>query len=343
MGSQKKPKVSVVVPVFNVEQYLPQCLECLNNQTYTNIEIVLVDDESKDGSGYICDQYANNHCNARVVHQKNMGLSGARNIGVKNSTGNYITFVDSDDIISKDYVEILVDALLDTNADISVARIVKFWGEINTPGIAQQERQYEIHKTENAIIEMCYGGKYGVSACCKLYPKDLVEKHPYPVGKLHEDLATTYKIFGDINEIVYCNQYIYFYRQRVNSIMNERFNVNHLYALDAAQAEIDYMITHYPKCETAAKFRYVLEVAAIVSMLLNPTSENRNLFYHIRKQSLKYCKTVLRDKRATTVTKVRAFSLIMGYDFSLVSYRFLKLLKRKIANAKSSSLVNVRM
>ena len=117
-------KVSVVVPIYKVEKYLRRCIDSILAQTYKNIEVILVDDESPDKCGLICDEYAKKYPFVKVIHQKNMGLSGARNSGTKVAGGDYVTFVDSDDFVTPDYVEYLLSLITLYDADVSVARFV---------------------------------------------------------------------------------------------------------------------------------------------------------------------------------------------------------------------------
>lgn len=342
MNMKNKPKVSIIVPIYNVEEYLEQCLKCLVNQSYDKYEIILVDDGSTDCCGSICDQYAQIYKEIRVIHQKNIGLSGARNNGVSESVGEYITFVDPDDLITYDYVEILINSILEENSDVAIARTVKFWGEFSTPIRKNEVVEKIILNPGQAIVEMCYGKKYGVSACCKMYHRELLKRYPYPLGKLHEDLATTHKILGNAKRIVYCDCYLYFYRQRKNSISNQRFNRGHFFALKAAQELIDYMSINYPNCESAAKFRYVLEASIIISMLLHPNKENKIVFREIRNKTLPYCKNVLFDHEATVVTKIRALSICMGYYSSILIFRIIEIFRITDANRRKRILTSNR-
>ena len=139
--------ISVIVPVYNVEKYLPQCLNSIINQTYKNIEVVLVDDGSTDDSGNICEEYKKNDERIIVVHQKNSGLSAARNVGIEISTGEYITFIDSDDYISPDYIENLYSALEQYSADIAICDLKKVSEKVELWDI-----DYKVEKNFKSIL-----------------------------------------------------------------------------------------------------------------------------------------------------------------------------------------------
>ena len=184
------PKVSVIVPVYKVEEYLPRCLDSLAAQTYPNLEIVLVDDGSPDRCGELCDAFAHERSNVLVLHQSNQGLSAARNDGVKASQGEYITFVDSDDFVSRDYVEYLMSMILKNHCDIYVGNYLPVYHN-DAPSVRKKRDCQELLTNEEALIEAFYSVKFGVSAWAKMYKRALVEKYPYPPGKLFEELATT--------------------------------------------------------------------------------------------------------------------------------------------------------
>lgn len=161
--------VSVVVPIYNVESYLKECVDSILFQTYKNIEVILVDDESPDSCGKMCDDYEKMDTRIKVVHKKNGGLSDARNAGMKVATGDLITFVDSDDYISKDFIEILFEAMLENKSDIAIANMKRTSkrDEKNT-STAWKTSNF---KSEDALISMRYGIPFGTSACGKLFKR----------------------------------------------------------------------------------------------------------------------------------------------------------------------------
>ena len=205
-------------------------------QTYTNLEIILVDDGSPDNCGKICDDLASEDSRIKVVHKENGGLSDARNCGVEMARGEYITFIDSDDYVSEEYVEYLYDLLKVNNADTSCCCYVKTNGDTAEFGISdnlldvQTMTGWEACKRLHADLYLVL-----VVAWAKLYRAEIVKKHSFPVGRIHEDEATTFKFFYDSSIVVVGNRELYAYYQRPDSIMGKRKegdSVNVIWAME---------------------------------------------------------------------------------------------------------------
>ena len=214
-------KISIIVPFYNVEKYAPKCIESIINQTYTNLEIILVDDGSPDTCGKICDDYALKDGRIKVIHKKNAGLSDARNVGIKEATGKYIGFVDGDDYIEKDMYKYLYNLIKENNADISICGVE----EVYEDGSIQDEKakeSIEILSKEDAIKELLLDKKVRSHAWDKLYKRELFENIEYPYGRKMEDIATTYKLFDLSNKIVIGEEIKYYYLQRNNGIMGSK-------------------------------------------------------------------------------------------------------------------------
>lgn len=233
--------ISVIVPVYNVEKYLPQCISSILNQTIQNLEIILVDDGSLDNSGKICDDFSKNDNRIIVVHKENGGLSSARNAGLKIANGNYIGFVDSDDWLDENMYETLLKLINDTNADISYCNFFR-----------TANGNEKISPINNEIIESFnnieglnnfYTDLYQptVVAWNKLYAKKLFDNVIYPVGKIHEDEGTTYKLFCKANKITYSNRPLYYYRITPNSITTSKFNVKRLDIIELYDEKIKFI------------------------------------------------------------------------------------------------------
>ena len=225
--------VSIVVPIYNVEKYLPQCIDSIINQTYQNIEIILVDDGSPDNCGKICDDYANKDERIKVIHKENGGLSDARNYGIDVAIGKYIVFVDSDDYIDNKYIEILYNAIKTNNTRVSQCNILK----VNDKGEALTKVGYLDNQIKNGkcMIKDLYKGHTteNIVTCNKMYEIELFENLRYPFGKIHEDEYTTYKILYNTDKIAVINEYLYNYRQNQNSITGRKFNIKRLDKLEA--------------------------------------------------------------------------------------------------------------
>lgn len=217
--------ITVVVPVYQVEKYLQRCIDSIINQTYQNLEIILVDDGSKDNSPFICDNNADTDKRIHVIHKENGGLSSARNAGIEIATGEYIIFIDSDDVIHSGMIEELYHLLKDTDSDIAVCDYKRFRREEELKEIIQPERVTQVYNREEALREI-YGSesvKY-VVAWNKLYARELFANVRYKVGKLNEDEFTTYKLFAKASRIASTNQIYYYYFNNGSSITtNEKY------------------------------------------------------------------------------------------------------------------------
>ena len=224
--------VSVVVPIYNVELYLKECVDSILSQTYKNIEVILVDDESPDLCGKICDDYVAMDGRIKVVHKKNGGLSDARNAGMKVATGDLITFVDSDDYISKDFVKILFEAMSENNSDIAIANMKRTSRRDDKNTVI--DWKVSSYKNEDALIRMLYGTPFGTSACGKLFKRSLFTGVEFPYGKFSEDLFTIYKTILKSENVTYVgfDGYFYYYRDE-GSIVVSGYKEKHLEALDA--------------------------------------------------------------------------------------------------------------
>lgn len=210
--------ISVIVPVYNVKSFLPQCVDSVLNQTYKNIEIILVDDGSTDESGEICDKYSKLDKRVKTIHKANGGLSDARNVGIDNAKGKYFCFVDSDDIVDKNFVKSLYDAIVKTASDISICFFKKFFEEKE---LVEQTYNTEFVEMDKETLSFQLFEKdniHFICACTKMYKKELFENLRFEVGRLHEDEFIVYKIFDKANKGVLVNSQLYFYRERPGSI-----------------------------------------------------------------------------------------------------------------------------
>lgn len=232
-------KVSIVVPVYKVEDYLSRCVESLLNQTYRNIEIILVDDGSPDNCPQLCDEYAVNDSRVIVIHKKNGGLSDARNSGIGAASGKYLVFVDSDDWVHAEFIETLVRATEDTGADVAVCGFQRVTdSETSSLTVDVNTSEIEVCSPMEAIKDILSADtKLWVMTWNKLYKKSLFtdNKILFPVGKLHEDNFTTYKLFFYAHKVARSSRDLYYYLQRDDSIMGQKFNSKRYDALEAVE------------------------------------------------------------------------------------------------------------
>lgn len=211
--------ISVIVPVYNVEKYLERCILSLLQQTYEKLEIILVDDGSKDSSGQICDKYVELDHRIQVIHQQNMGLSGARNSGIEAAKGKYFAFVDADDYIHPEMYAVLINVMEIKNAQIAICDFQKVYNEDGTIFEAHTQEEIVIYEKKEALKELNGGlAQRFVVAWNKLYKKELFETLRYPLKKINEDEFLTYKVFDQANRIAWLSNPMYYYFQNNQSI-----------------------------------------------------------------------------------------------------------------------------
>jgi glycosyltransferase involved in cell wall biosynthesis len=230
-------KISVIVPIYKVEKYLNRCVDSIINQTYRNLEIILVDDGSPDNSGRISDEYARTDSRVRVIHKSNGGLSDARNAGIEIATGEYIGFVDSDDFIHPEMFRDLHEQIQKHDADIAQCSFRPVTDDtFIDPGGAGNEKVIS-NLDALRLIYTQYKVDY-IVAWDKLYRKHLFNSIRFPVSKIHEDEFTTYKLFYLSGKIVVIDKKYYYYYQSPNSIIRSGFNLKKLHYTEAMEERI---------------------------------------------------------------------------------------------------------
>jgi len=238
--------ISVIVPIFNVGKYLEKCIDSIIMQTYKELEIILIDDGATDDSGLICDRYEKIDGRIQVIHKKNGGLSDARNAGIEIASGEYIAFIDSDDYIDVNMFERLVSLLEFESADIAVCNytLVYEGEDFSVTKILNKNKKYIVIDDKMKLVENCIKNNFDIFTVAwnKLYRTKCFGAIRYPVGKIHEDVFTTYKLLYNANKIVYVEDIYYYYLQRKSSIMGQKFNENRLYRLDALQEQLNFYL-----------------------------------------------------------------------------------------------------
>lgn len=222
MASENLPLVSIVIPVYNVSQYLDECVKSVLSQTYTQLEIIIVDDGSTDGSEKICDELKKRDSRIIVMHKKNGGLSDARNAGIETATGKCISFVDSDDIVHSQMIfNLMKPFLTDSEAEVSCCRFEKF---VDGEKIISTTNRDDNNNASNQSISTrdFFEKPIWTTSWAKIYKSSLLKEIRFPVGRLHEDEFTTYKICYAAKKIYWTENKFYFYRQRVGSIMDKQ-------------------------------------------------------------------------------------------------------------------------
>lgn len=240
-----KDKVSIIVPIYKVEAYLDKCVESIVNQTYSNLEIILVDDGSPDNCPKMCDEWAKKDERIRVIHKPNGGLSDARNAGMAVATGEYISFVDSDDFLAEQYVEFQLKAIMDNNVKMSACDFCLFYdGDIVSDRVGLGI--ISVSSSEDAIGDILNNRKVRAVAWNKMFHRTLLIGEEFPQGKYHEDEFFSYRIIHKAGKIAYIDSKLYYYRQRQGSIMAS-FNIKHLEVLDAYLERLNLFENEYPE------------------------------------------------------------------------------------------------
>ena len=250
---KEEKKISIIIPIYNVEKYLPACVESILQQTYKNLEVILVDDGSPDQCPVICDELAQKDDRIRVIHQKNKGLSGARNTGIDNAQGDYLIFVDSDDTVEQTLVEELYTYAEKWNcAIVACGRNYIFEDGQIVCKIAHDESK--VYGFEEAMQEMNSFRLFDMSAWAKIYRKELFEDIRFPEGKLSEDYYIMYKLFDKAQTIGYVAKPLYNYLQRQSSISRNK-KINHDFA-DAAKKQMEFLDDKYPQMSVLGHTAY---------------------------------------------------------------------------------------
>lgn len=272
---KENPLISVIVPIYKVEDYLKRCVDSIINQTYSNLEIILVDDGSPDNCPQICDAYAKQDARIKVVHKENGGLSDARNAGMEIATGEYISFIDSDDYVHMDMLNILLDVMLKEDCEIAQCGTVKF-NEGETVALNEVDYEVKVYNTKEALKELINDGHFVQTVWNKLYKADIALKLPFRKGKLNEDEYWTYIVFAQSKNIAEVTAGMYFYLQRSTSIMGENYSIRRLDALEAKSERQEYLQEKFPElADNACKNLFFSCIYSYQKVLCNMDKSNR--------------------------------------------------------------------
>lgn len=286
---KNNPLISIVVPVYNVEKYLDRCVNSLINQTYKNIEILLVDDGSTDNSGAMCDKYASSHDFIKVIHKTNGGLSDARNFGIKEAKGEYISFVDSDDYVSNDYIEHMFETASKYSADVVATKLYDFYGDEDTSK-DESSVNYKVFSNIEAIKTMFLGSVFGVSSCAKLFKKNLFDNISFPLGYLYEDQLTLDKVLEKCTAVVYSSKKLYHYYQNSNGIMHGKCSERNIKSINKFKEIIDALNTKYPSLYASSIVRHLITIIANMNnILLRNEYESCSEMYNLLSNEVKKC------------------------------------------------------
>lgn len=317
-----KPLISIIIPIYNVEKYLKRCVDSVLNQTYSNLEIILVDDGSKDSCSDICDLYSKKDSRIKVIHKINGGLSDARNKGIEIARGSYLGFVDSDDFIHPKMYEILYKNMVKTEADMSICSFKKVYnGEMddfrtnNIFSCTRESGYYHLYD------------QYGLDtivAWNKLYKKCLFDDIRYPIGKIHEDEFIIHHLIGLCNKIVYTDAELLYYFQREGSITGS-YNIKRLDLFDALDDRLDYFFNKKENKLYALTLKsYILSLCCHLVMLEQLEKYDKGIKKKISNQLCEKYKTSIKNK---FLSKTDHFKIWFAYTNKKIFYKLINIKK----------------
>ena len=303
-----KPLISIIVPVYNVEAYLAKCVDSILAQTYTNLEIILVNDGSSDGCGRICDEYAKQDKRIKVIHKQNGGLSDARNVAIDVATGEFITFIDSDDYVTDDYIMTLYSLIEKYECKVSIA-LYNTFVEGSKPKVVNRVYREDCQTNIKAIEEMFYQEKYDTASWAKLYHSSLFATGiRYPKGIVYEDLATTYLLIFQSDKVAFCNERIYNYLLREDSSERSPFSSK---KMDSALKVCELMESHLDILGKVMQAYQCRMMSFFFHLLLKMPDgyEHRNMLYK-RIKAIRW--SVLCNSRARKKARVASLLSYLG-------------------------------
>lgn len=308
------PLITIIVPVYNVSQFLPACLESLKKQSYPKCEFLLIDDGSTDGSGVACDEFAKTEPRARVIHQQNLGLSEARNRGIREASGDYITFLDSDDTIVPDYASYLFSLVRNHQAKIAICGIKEITLK-NKAIYYSADYPEKAMSTEETLGRMLREEGFTVVAYAKLYHKSLWQNVSFPAGVLHEDLGTTYRVIEKCPLIAFGPEAKYIYIKRSASISSSSFSSQKLDIITQTDTMCDDIESKFPYLLNTVNLRRMharFSVLRQIVLVKKPDATTLSTEQEIIKYLLDHKKFITKNPHATKRDKFAIYTLILN-------------------------------
>lgn len=304
-----KPLISVVVPVYKAEVYLSQCVNSILNQTYSNLEIILINDGSPDRSGEMCDSFSQKDLRVRVYHQKNQGVSAARNRGVKASMGQLIAFVDADDWIEPDYIQYLLELTCRSQCD---AAVIARSGYRMKPSVKKMTG-------EQALEQMLYQKAFDTAPWGKLFRRELVEGNLFPANMFYEDLAVVCRMVATAEYVAIGTRQLYHYRKTPDGTMQGDHVLRLLDEIKAADLMFQFVSQEVPVACKAANCRKFSACCQVFSKLPHNgfEKEKKELWTYLRVSRHE----ILRDRRARTKNRIAAIALYFGENIFRILWK----------------------
>lgn len=314
-------KVSVIIPVYNVEEYLPDCLESIIKQSYKNLEIILIDDGSTDNSGIICDQYATEYQNIIVVHQKNQGVSSARNHGMTLASGEYISFVDPDDLLDCNTYAIMLPLMQDNNVDISFFEFLWFDEAIpaNMPALSNIDKIHVLKEEKRINIPLRYSG----SSCNCIYSTQLIAGQKFSEHyKLSEDTLFLVEALLKSRAILFLKQKLYFRRRNQSSATRAKYNSEWIKVFDVLDIITSMLMKNNPIYKNTASYIFYTKTYEIIHKLDYEYSSNSQDISLIQSYVKKNFSDIIRNPYISKKGKLAFFLFCVSpiFFYKLVSF-----------------------
>ena len=311
-----RERISVIVPVYNVENYLARCVDSILAQTYENLEVILVNDGSKDASGRICEEYAAKDSRITVIHKENGGLSSARNAGIDAATGEYLTFVDSDDWIEQQAYEWMMAVMKRHEVKLVCAGRYDTDGRTGEKTLGLCPEKEEVISGEEMAGRIFTWDHCDSSACDKLYHRSLFREHRYPVGVVCEDLPVTYAVALEAGRVALCPKPVYNYYHRPGSISMSSVSDKTFHYSRHTAVIYPHIRENYPAIEDKARFLRVRSLYHLCLMLEQAQKDIRKRYAKERRQTRrelgKHLLFILNGSRFGRQEKITDLLLVLG-------------------------------
>lgn len=309
-----QPLVSVIVPVYNVEKYLERCVQSIREQSYRALEIILVDDGSRDACPALCDAHMEADDRVVVIHQENQGLSAARNAGLDKARGEYVVFIDSDDYVTPFHVENLREAMEREHSDLAMCKFANVVDgeEWRRDAGTRELLHYRTTDDEGCLSDLLYQRGIDTSVSAKMFPRSLIGDMRFPVGKLYEDIMFTVPMISRAKKVAMIDNVDFLYYHRRDSIQYQPFDRRKMDCIWQSRQMLDFVAEKYPRLQNAARVRYFGAVCNILFQIPQGATEfaqERTLLWN---EVRKYRKAVLADKGARKKSKAAALLSFFG-------------------------------
>lgn len=314
--------VSIIVPVYNIENYLEDCLQSILAQDYEDKELILIDDGSTDGSSLLCDKYADQYSWIKVIHKVNEGQSSARNCGFEYVSGEYLLFVDGDDFIHEQQISLLAEAMNTYKADIVVCDFEAVYSKVKLDADVKSNTDIKVFDGLEGVQALLYQEGFTSSPWAKLFRRELFESVRFPVGKIYEDLGTMYKVFASAQRVVFIPRKLYGYMHRAQSTVHTDFSPKQMDCIEMTTEMVAYVEQHYPTVVNAAYSRHFSACFQLMAMIPKGkyVDEQKQLIDEIKK----YRKVILKDKQARFKNRAAALLSYINMDLTMEICRLMQ-------------------